>query len=68
MNVTLELTEEEAAVLAELRRAGVYASDADVLRSALWVHALHFGIPMSQACFAHERQTSLFDPAQERAS
>ncbi len=45
-------TDEERAVLDELRRAGVFVTVDDAVRTAIWRLADHFDIPMSTHCFA----------------
>jgi hypothetical protein len=83
VTIPLDLrTPEEIAVLAEVRRAGAFASDGDVLRVALWKLARHLDVPMTPEAFGlpytppvvaeelavEPEQTPLFDEAEGEAA
>lgn len=52
--VTLELrTPAERVALDDIRRAGIFRTDEDAIRSALWLMGWHFKLELPPEVFAH---------------
>lgn len=61
MTLMVPLTDEEMAIVVEIRRQGAFTSDADVVRASLWRYAEHFEIDVPADAFAIGLQPDLFE-------
>lgn len=66
--VVLPLSAEERAVLDDMRATGLFQTDVDLLRVALWRFTLHLGVSCPTGSFLLGQQRDLFDDTSEAAS